>query len=159
MSENTPMSSDDCVPPQSLAQLEPEGLATNRDELFFQAGYAAGSRHRSAQFFWPAAAASLLFVSLGLAAALAHQSGFWHSRASDSHQVATAGRVPRFGGNVEQWQLLPSPGAMPAGRLTAMGWIEAPSGDMPHPESDGNSRSAPLRPSSRLDALNIQQEG
>lgn len=67
---NTPSPSDIESLLQSLA---PEPLATNRDELFFRAGYAAGVKSRSAHRFWPSAVAALLIVCVGLGLALQRQ--------------------------------------------------------------------------------------
>src|SRR5262245_36155602 len=76
MSENISLNSADGVPPnveRILSKLEADPLALDRDELFFQAGYAVGLRNRTTRFLWPSAAAALLLVSVGLIAALAHQ--------------------------------------------------------------------------------------
>ena len=51
-----------------------ESLQFNRDDLFFQAGIAAGRRSGGLRFFWPSAAAALLLVSIGLGVALHNQS-------------------------------------------------------------------------------------
>ena len=51
-----------------LRELAPERLEVSRDELFFQAGYAAGARNRSRRFIWPAIAAALVIACGGLAA-------------------------------------------------------------------------------------------
>ncbi len=51
----------------------PEVLTFDRDQLFFQAGFAAGSAKRSLRLFWPSAAAAMLLVSIGLGVALHNQ--------------------------------------------------------------------------------------
>ncbi len=56
-----------------LRELEPQRLEIPRDELFFQAGYAAGAKNRSRRFFWPAIAAALLIACGGTAAFSLHQ--------------------------------------------------------------------------------------
>jgi hypothetical protein len=182
MSENIPLTSADGMPPslqRVLSKLEAEPLAVNRDELFFQAGYAAGVsslsfgeragvRGQSRRHLWPAAAAALLLVSLTLAAALVHQSGFWRTRTHDSYQIATAGQIPRIDGKDERWQLLASPAAKSAGRLTATGWIETPEGTRDGERGVGNEsqqdpphdeQPLPLRPSSYLELMRLQLEG
>jgi hypothetical protein len=53
-----------------LRQAAPEDLTVDRDELFFRAGFAAGSTPQGARYVWPAVAASLLVVCAGLSAAL-----------------------------------------------------------------------------------------
>jgi hypothetical protein len=51
----------------------PEALAVDHEQLFFQAGFAAGSAKRSMRLFWPSAAAAMLLLSIGLGVALYRQ--------------------------------------------------------------------------------------
>jgi hypothetical protein len=142
MSEDIQMNSPDGLPriaERALARLEPEPLAVSRDDLFFQAGYAAGSRKRTIRFLWPSAAAALLLVSIGLAAALAHQIirsslapgqtiAANHSPSGRSNEsVANTGQrsVPADSRS-QLWQRLASPTTLPPGQLTAIGWSELP---------------------------------
>src|SRR5262249_16380114 len=53
-----------------LHDLVPQPLDADRDELFFQAGFAAGRNHRRAGYFWPSTAAALLLVCAGLGVAV-----------------------------------------------------------------------------------------
>src|SRR6478672_11334251 len=151
MSENTSLNSADGVPPniqRILSKLEAEPLAVDRDELFFQAGYAAGSCNRTARFLWPSAAAALLLVSISLAAVLAHQiirSG------SAGGQVVAVSQSPRqplaesapmtapesmpTDSRSQLWRRLASSTMLPRGQLTAIGWSELP-------DSVGSGRSA-----------------
>jgi len=171
MSENIPMSSAGDLPPdleQTLSKLEPEALWANRDELFFQAGYAAGRAcslspgervgvRGPRRYFWPSAAAAMLLISLGLA--LIQLSGIWRAPASLSHQISSLVPSAALDQEETQWQILASRAALPPGRLTAMGWIETPAGsvDKSRSESDDNSKSLPLRPSTYLELLRIQE--
>jgi hypothetical protein len=72
---NTPSSDLETL----LRSLSPEPLSTNRDELFFRAGYAAGAKTRGARLFWPSAAAALLVVSIGLGIAMQRQTVALHT--------------------------------------------------------------------------------
>ena len=65
--------------PQIITDLQPQALEVNRDELFFQAGYAAGSNSGGMPKMWPVAAAALLLISVGLASALTYQTMALHS--------------------------------------------------------------------------------
>jgi hypothetical protein len=62
-----------------LRSLSPESLSVNRDELFFQAGYAAGAKTKGARLFWPSAAAALLVTCIGLGFAVQRQTTALHS--------------------------------------------------------------------------------
>ncbi len=56
-----------------LRRCSPGELQVNRDALFFEAGFAAGSASRRVKLFWPGAAAAMLLMSLGLGTALYQQ--------------------------------------------------------------------------------------
>jgi len=142
MSENTSLNSADGVPPsiqRVLSKLEAEPLAVNRDELFFQAGFAAGSRKRTARFFWPSAAAALLLMCAGLVAALLSQGNRTASTAKQqafalnlpdqqSAQEAPARTERTVVGELQSrlWQRLASTAPLPPGQLTAIGLTEMP---------------------------------
>ena len=182
MSENVSLTSADGVPPniqRILSKLEAEPLAVNRDELFFQAGYAAGSSNQTSRFFWPSAAAALLLVSVGLAAVLAHQvirSDLVPDRAVAVDQAPP----PQFAESVpvtaqqsiptdtrsRLWRRLASAAPLPPGQLTAMGWTEMPEragggrwaeGSNERAEGSQDEESPPRRPSTYLD-LRLQEE-
>jgi hypothetical protein len=75
-----------------LRELEPQRLEVSRDELFFQAGFAAGVKNRSRRFFWPAIAAALLVACGGMAAFGLRQ------RAALQTALAIAEQRPSTGG-------------------------------------------------------------
>jgi len=183
MSENSSLNSADGAPPntqQTLSKLEPEPLAVNRDELFFQAGYAAGSSNQTTRFFWPSAAAALLILSISMAAALAH-----HIIRSDSApgQAVAVNQATgqRFGERLpttaqqsmatdsrsQLWQRLASSTTLPRGQLTAIGWSELPermgSGQpvVGGEESGAGSqdREPPRLPSTYLELMRAQNKG
>ncbi|HZZ29451.1 MAG TPA: hypothetical protein VFE46_15745 [Pirellulales bacterium] len=141
--------SPDHLPPEvarMMDQLHPEPLQINRDELFFQAGRAAASSRHTTRHVWPAAAAALFVIGVGLCAALVLQ-----GRTIDSLRLALADS-PTVGPRVAQnnldvqpqaslaqyngdrflahsqlnWLRLASATPLPPGRLTAMGWEELP---------------------------------
>jgi len=175
MSENTSLNSADGVPPnvqRILSKLEAEPLAVDRDELFFQAGYAAGSCNRTARFLWPSAAAALLLVSISLAAALAHQivqSGSARGQVvavdqsppqkSAESVVATAEQSMPTDSRSQLWQRLASSTMLPRGRLTAMGWSELPSSAASTKPSDAEQESSPHQPSTYLELMRSQNKG
>ena len=128
-----------------LSELEPQPLAISRDELFFQAGFAAGSRRHTVRLFWPSAVAALLLISCGLGAALV-----WQNNSPRSSVAVLTLPSPMLGENSELaakpqtdmerdvnnrflvdfrqrgWQRLASAAPLPSGRLTATGWQELP---------------------------------
>jgi hypothetical protein len=184
MSENVSLSSADGVPPniqRILSKLEAEPLSVNRDELFFQAGYAAGSSSRTSRFFWPSAAAALLLVSAGLAAVLAHQ--IIRSGLAPGQTIAVNhSHSPQLTESVSQtaqasmpadirsklWQRLTSSTTLPRGQLTAIGWSELPAkvgggqwamGSRDQPDESHDRQSSPHRPSTYLELMRSQNEG
>jgi len=125
-----------------LRELAPERLEVSRDELFFQAGYAAGARNRSRRFIWPAIAAALVIACGGLTAySLRQRSELIAALASASDLkapvsvVAVESTKPQTDAIVvdraldierqRDWRWLISSAPMPPGRLTAGGWQEA----------------------------------
>jgi hypothetical protein len=144
-----------------LRELTPERLEVSRDELFFQAGYAAGARNRTHHFIWPAIAAALLIGCGGLAAyslqqhsellaALATASDLKAPIAVALEEVAK----PRTDAVVvdralaierqRDWRWLISSAPMPPGRLTAGGW-QAARADVGNAEwGMGNGESIPF---------------
>jgi hypothetical protein len=73
-----------------LRSLSPESLSVNRDELFFQAGYAAGAKTKGARLFWPSAAAALLVFCIGLGVAVQRQTVALHSALAAAERGANA---------------------------------------------------------------------
>jgi hypothetical protein len=182
MPENTSLNSADGVPPdveRILSKLEAEPLAVNRDELFFQAGHAAGSCNRTSRFLWPSAAAALLLVSVSLAAALAHQiirSDLAPGQALAVNQAppqplaasapATAELSVPADSRSQLRQRLASATILPRGRLTAIGWLELPdrvdSGQSAAGSEDSAARSqggTPHGPSTYLELMRSQNKG
>jgi hypothetical protein len=158
MSENTPMNSSDALQSggaRTLARLELEPLTVNRDELFFQAGYAAGLGARSLPRFWLSTAAALLLICLGLAAALIE-----HSASSPRAGLARNGAVGTSPADDQagQWQQLASSAGLRPGRLTAMGFIETPPGETNNSADSINKQDWPAVPSTYFELLR-QQEG
>ena len=179
MSENVSLTSADGVPPniqRILSKLEAEPLAVNRDELFFQAGYASGSSSRTSRFFWPSAAAALLLVSVGLAAVLAHQMirsdlagrqtiAVKQSPAqplAESDSAGTEVSTPTDSRS-RLWQRLSSSATLPPGQLTAIGWSERPekvgSGQTGLRSDESPQDSSPRRPSTYLELMRSQNKG
>src|SRR5262249_1187140 len=182
MSEDISLTSADGVPPniqRTLSKLEAEPLAVNRDQLFFQAGYAAGSRRRSPQYLWPSAVAALLLMCVGLAAALVHQGN--RPVTMDKQQAVALGSSDQqpaqkspppaertIAGDMQSrfWRRLASTAPLPPGQLTAMGLTETPArmdggewaagDDGRHGES--HDREPVRRPSTYLE-LRLQEEG
>jgi hypothetical protein len=73
-----------------LRSLSPESLSVNRDELFFQSGYAAGAKTKGTRLFWPSAAASLLVVCIGLGVAVQRQTVALHSALASAERGTSA---------------------------------------------------------------------
>jgi hypothetical protein len=137
---------------QILRELQLQPLEINRDELFFQAGFAAGRRGRAVRYFWPSTVAALLLVCVGLGAMLAWQAGsistlqtalaatqptstsqgtlanLAQSALVDSRDIAVVdgNHHSLAHDQLRQWQCLASPAPLPPGQLTAMGWVEIP---------------------------------
>jgi hypothetical protein len=164
-------------PEQTLEEIPLEPLRFNRDELFFRAGYASGStaaQSSRARLLWPTAAAALLTLSLGLSAAVVHQAHRLQiaqttaeSRASpipastDTStlpQIATDIAEPPFAARqMRDWQRLASPGPLPPGHLTAMGWSE--SHENPPTTDDNEAPSLPRRAPTYFELLQSYREG
>jgi hypothetical protein len=179
MSENVSLTSADGVPPniqRILAKLEAEPLAVNRDELFFQAGYASGWSSRTSRFFWPSAGAALLFVSVGLAAVLAHhiiRSGLAPGHAVAVNQAPPQPLAESVSDNAQPsmpadsrsrlWQRVVSSTALPRGQLTAIGWSEPPakagSGQSAVGSDESPQDSSPRRPSTYLELMRSHNRG
>ena len=125
-----------------LRELAPERLEVSRDELFYQAGFAAGAQNRSRRFLWPAIAAALVIACGGLAAySLRQHSELVAALAATSDLrapiavVAEESTKPQSDAVVvdrslpierqRDWRWLISSAPMPPGRLTAGGWQAA----------------------------------
>jgi hypothetical protein len=163
-----------------LRELEPQRLEVSRDELFFQAGYAAGAKNRSRRFFWPAIAAALLIAFGGTAVfALRQHSDLLAALAvaerpiSPKPVVIDDGAKPQAVGAVvdrfvaderlRDFRRLFSLAPLPPGRLTAGGWQEtrAETGNVGgRPDRAGeNEPLRPHRPATYLELLHRYQEG
>jgi hypothetical protein len=175
------------LPPEvarAFAGLTPEPLEMDRDELFFQAGFAAGARGRTRRYA-PMVAAALLLVSCGLGAAMIWQNVMLRSpltlpsptRGEDS-EVAAARDAERENTNrllssdasLRQLLRADSSRDLLAGRLTARGWVEdseqmgnrewAVRNSLQKKASDNLPDAAPVRrPATYLELLRSQQEG
>jgi hypothetical protein len=86
---NTPSSTD---LESLLRSLSPESLSVNRDELFFQAGYAAGAKTKGVRVFWPSVAAALLVTCMGLGVAVQRQTVALHSALAAAEREPDANR-------------------------------------------------------------------
>ena len=131
-----------------LHDLLPTPLVVDRDELFFQAGFAAGRNRRRTGYFWPSAVAALLLICAGLGAVLVSETVSMNRM---QRVLAATGNVPtqtvaqsdsevgqqtsetqtssdRFVVDRQQraWLRLASAAPLPSGRLTAAGWEELP---------------------------------
>ena len=128
-------------PEQLLKNLTPQPLELNRDDLFFRAGYDAGARHSRLSLAWPSTAAALLMVSIGLSAALVHQTTTLPDATADLGVPSGAtAALPSSATDqrLRDWQRLASPSSPPPGKLTALGWIESATAsptDQPQPEN------------------------
>jgi len=150
---NVPFNDHNDLPPdvsRILGGLNPQPLEVNRDELFFQAGFAAGRSGRASRYFWPLAVAAMVMACVGLGAML-----IWQARSirelqtelavaerADAQSIARSGTTAkpqadgerydgeRFLINERQrgWQRLALLAPLPPGRLTALGWEESPRG-------------------------------
>lgn len=164
-----------------LCNLQPQALEVNRDELFFQAGFAAGISHRSRfRLFWPSATAALLLVSIGLGSVLAWQvnsasalrMGVAAQQNSSDHEAARladgeradSGELPSDQ-RQRVWQRLASLTPLPAGYLTARGWVETPTetGNNGTKSSSSiepaKSDNGPQRPATYFELMRLQREG
>ncbi|HTQ38820.1 MAG TPA: hypothetical protein VMJ32_07315 [Pirellulales bacterium] len=147
---------DENLPPETariLGQLQPEPLEINRDELFFQTGLAMGTRRHASPHIWPAVAAALLLVSIGLSMVVVRQHGAILSLQTGATGFASAGPSadaesnsrfaasdPRFPSQQQRdWLRLASAAPLPPGRLTAAGWEALP------PDSTDAARAATVR--------------
>jgi hypothetical protein len=170
-----------------LRELTPERLEVSRDELFFQAGFAAGARNRTRRFLWPAIAAALVIACGGLTAySLRQRSELLAALAAASDLkapisvVAEESTKPQTDAIVvdraldferqRDWRWLISSAPMPSGRLTAGGWQEAraelgnaqvPMGNdaEPRPSGSGADSSTPHRPATYRELMQRYQEG
>jgi len=157
MSENTSLNFADGVPPnvqRSLAKLEAEPLAVDRDDLFFQAGYLAGFGARSHPRFWLSTAAALLLICLGLATALIEQ-----TTSGRGANLARNGAIAASPADdqARQWQQLASPAGLRPGRLTAMGFIETSSSETNNSTESINKQDGPSLPSTYFELLRRQE--
>jgi hypothetical protein len=163
-----------------LRELEPQRLEISRDELFFQAGYAAGVKNRSRRFFWPAIAAALLIAFGGtvvfalrqhsdllaaLAAAERPNSPMPLAIDDGAKPQAVGTVVDRFVADerLRDFRRLFSLAPLPPGRLTAGGWQEARA-EMGNvggraDRSEENESLPPHRPATYLELLHRYQEG
>jgi hypothetical protein len=161
-------------------------LDINRDDLFFHAGIAVGSRGSGSRYFWPSAAAALLLACTGLAAVLIWQVnsiGELRTALAVAEHLETqsiargdSGAKPqtdteRSGSDhflvderLRQWQRLASAAPFPPGRLTAMGWEQLPGelgNGMQERQADRSDapESSPHRPATYLELMRLQREG
>jgi hypothetical protein len=183
MSQNRDVTFDDGAQPldvaRILAGLDPEPLRIERDELFFRAGFAAGSRSHSSVRLWQATAAALLIACIGLSAAAFRQVIIPTSDSNtvalvkppvaDSPTIASKNPIDPSPADLRtrKWQQLASADMLPPGRLTALGWSElsseelaarsSNSADAP-PASDSKPISSRLTPEI-LKSLHLPTEG
>jgi hypothetical protein len=169
---------------QILSDLQPQPLEVNRDELLFQAGFAAGKNHRGTRYFWPSAVAALLLVCVGLGARVISDvisMNRMHQEIAASKNAPTqtiAQSEPEAGQQTDEtrtyhdrfftdrqqraWLRLASAAPLPPGRLTAAGWE-----DMPQSAISGQSKdnlpdkpdAPPHRPATYLELMRTQGEG
>jgi hypothetical protein len=186
MSETADMNRDPNFE-RMLREITPERLEVSRDELFFQAGFAAGARNRSRRLIWPAIAAGLLVACGGLAAGLLRERTELTAAIAAAEHVKTPVVVGSNDGAKPQaavaladngltnerrrdWRWLISSAPMPPGRLTAGGWQEAraepgnvqvPMGNdaEPRPLGSGADSSTPHRPATYRELMQRYQEG
>jgi len=170
-------------PEQVLSELAPQPLAISRDELFFHAGFAAGSHRLADRIFWRSAVAALLLVCVGLGAATMRQvisinslrtelaaaeRGFAQSVARNGLDAAQQTDKERSGQDrllADQlqrgWLRLASANPLPPGRLTAMGWEEMPRDQAQEiqPAAAPAPDSASPPPKTYLELMRLQTEG